>query len=62
MNIDVRVPTGGMFTLLGIILVATGIFRAQDTLGVNIDLWWGLVTLVFGATMLTFGLRGQARK
>jgi hypothetical protein len=30
----------------------------QRSLGINVNLWWGLVLLVFGVTMLTFSLRG----
>ena len=62
MNLDIRVPTGGMFTLLGVLLVASGGLHGQQTLGINIDLWWGLVMLVFGATMLGFGWRAQRGK
>ncbi len=57
MGIDIRVPTGAMFTVLGILLVGAGLVSDQRSLGININLYWGAVMLVFGATMLGFGLR-----
>lgn len=61
--IDVRLPIGGLFTILGLMLVLYGIFTRTDTgmyaksLGININFWWGLVLTVFGAAMLFFGSR-----
>jgi hypothetical protein len=67
MNLDVRIPMGMMFTMIGAVLLAFGLairgktaFYAHGT-GVNGDLWWGFVLLVFGVIVLTFGRRGQAR-
>jgi hypothetical protein len=31
------------------------------SLGINANLWWGLVLLVFGLTMFLMGRRSQAR-
>ena len=57
MGLDVRVPLGCMFTTMGVLLVTYGMFGDQSiygkSLGININLVWGLVTLGFGATMLT---------
>jgi len=54
-----------MFTLTGLILSAFGLktngnaaLYAQS-LGINANLWWGLVLLAFGLTMFLFGRRGQ---
>jgi hypothetical protein len=58
---------GLMFTLVGIILVAFGIATNSNTelyarsLGINANLWWGLVLLVFGQVMFQLGRRGQKR-
>jgi hypothetical protein len=67
MNLDLRIPMGMMFTLVGAILTAFGAatkdkagFYAQS-LGINVNLWWGLVLLAFGLTMLLLGRRGQKR-
>jgi hypothetical protein len=58
MHLDIRLPIGLMFSLLGAILTIYGLFTASDkaaldrSLGININLWWGLFILVFGAVML----------
>jgi len=31
----------------------------QRSLGINVNLWWGAVLLVFGALMLLFGRKAQ---
>jgi hypothetical protein len=63
MKLDVRLPIGMMFTLLGAILVVFGLVSDRAiyarSLGINVNLWWGLVLLVFGAVMLTFALRSR---
>lgn len=61
MGLDIRVPLGAMFTLLGVLLTAFGIFGSkaiyQQTLGIDVNLDWGIVLLVFGLVMLFLGLR-----
>ena len=67
MILDLRVPLGLMFTLVGLILTVFGITTNGDTalyarsLGINANLWWGLVLLVFGLTMFFLGRRSQKR-
>jgi hypothetical protein len=67
MSLDLRIPMGLMFTLVGIILVAFGLATNGNTelyarsLGINANLWWGLVLLVFGLTMFLMGRRGQKK-
>ena len=62
MKLDLRLPIGLMFTIFGVILTLYGL--ASDhaiynrSLGVNVNLWWGLVLLAFGLVMLAFALRG----
>ena len=57
-GLDVRLPIGGLFTALGLLLTGYGLATAGDashyarSLSVNINLWWGLVMLVFGLTLL----------
>jgi hypothetical protein len=64
MRIDVRLPIGALFTLLGILLAgfgATGNSAIyQRSLGININLWWGVVLLVFGVIMLALARRGSS--
>ena len=67
MNLDLRIPMGLMFTLVGVILVAFGAATNGNQelyarcLGINANLWWGIVLLVFGLTMFLMGRRGQKR-
>jgi len=55
-QLDVRIPIGGMFTIFGLVLIVYGLVSDpaiyQRSLGINVNLWWGIVLLVFGATML----------
>ena len=61
MNLDLRLPLGLMFTIFGAILVCVGLFGSaaltEQSLGVNINLWWGLVMLIFGGLMLVLSRR-----
>jgi hypothetical protein len=62
MGLDIRLPIGMMFALLGALLGIYGFATGSDTtmysssLDLNVNLWWGLVLFVFGAVMLTFAL------
>jgi hypothetical protein len=57
-GLDVRLPIGGLFTALGLLLTGYGLATVGDpshyarSLSVNINLWWGLVMLVFGLALL----------
>jgi hypothetical protein len=59
MGLDIRLPIGVLFTLFGIVLTAFGAFSNpalyQRSLGVNINLLWGIVLLIFGLVMLLLG-------
>ena len=61
MGLDIRLPIGLMFTILGLLLAGYGLLGDkavyQRSLGININLWWGLVMLIFGIVMLLFGKR-----
>jgi uncharacterized membrane protein len=66
MNLDLRIPMGLMFTLVGAILTVFGLATMGSpmydrSLGINANLDWGLVLLVFGVIMFIFGQRGQKR-
>jgi uncharacterized membrane protein len=60
---DIRVPIGSLFLVLGGVLTVYGIVTKSDTQlyarsgDIVINLWWGLVMVVFGAAMLYFGTR-----
>ena len=56
MNFDIRLPIGLMFGLLGLLLLAFGLFSDPEiyrrSLGINVNLIWGAVSLLFGASRL----------
>ena len=64
MGLDVRVPVGVMFATMGVLLVTYGLFGDQSiygrSLGINVNLVWGLVILTFAVTML--GLAKLSRR
>jgi hypothetical protein len=59
MSFDLRLPIGALFTLFGLILAADGLLAGRLVLGVNVNLWWGLVMLLFGGLMLAFAARAK---
>jgi hypothetical protein len=64
MNFDLRLPIGLLFSLFGAILVVLGLITPREiyraSLGINVNLGWGLVLLAFGMVML--GLVAKARR
>jgi hypothetical protein len=63
MNFDLRLPLGLMFTLYGALLTGYGVFSDpaiyKKSLGINVNLSWGLVLLAFGIVCLVFALRAR---
>jgi len=64
MAIDIRVPIGLLFLVLGGLLVVYGAVTHftnpsmyARSLDVNINFWWGLVMIAFGAGMYYYGAR-----
>ena len=64
MGLDIRWPIGLMFTLIGALLVITGLVQGPDarSLNINIDLVWGIILLVFGVLMLVGAAWGGKKK
>lgn len=64
---DLRYPIGGLFTVLGVILAGYGVVTRGDTAmyqrstSINVNLWWGVVMLVFGLLMLALAARAGRR-
>jgi len=62
--LDLRVPSGWFFTVLGVILLGMGIF-APDTRAAlsdaNVNLYCGLPMLLFGLFMLLMAWRASRR-
>jgi len=90
MSLDIRIPIGYFFTLIGIVLVLFGLWSSPEldglrslgqsgigdrfgvtfsgpeiyqrhSLGYNVNLWWGMVLLAFGAFMLTMAYRASRK-
>lgn len=59
MGLDIRWPIGLMFTLIGVLLAGFGGLNRSGSLslGININLVWGVVLLVFGGAMLLGAMR-----
>ena len=64
---DARISIGMLFTLIGTILATFGLATRDNalayarSLGVDVNLWWGLVLLAFGVAVLLMGRRGQVK-
>ena len=61
MGLDIRWPIGLMFSLIGALLVVFGLTKGTQSLslGININLIWGAVLLVFGVLMLLGAIKGK---
>ncbi len=64
MNLDLRVPMGLLFLIVGAIigsygLVTRGSVIYERSAGMDINLIWGIVMLVFGVTMFVLGRRSD---
>jgi hypothetical protein len=64
MGLDIRLPIGLMFLILGVMLTIFGVVGDKAmyarSLGININLWWGIVMAIFGLVMLLLGRRGTS--
>ncbi len=65
MTFDLRLPVGVLFTLLGLLLTGFGLVSPAEiyrrSLGINVNLVWGAVVLLFGAVMLVAALLARRR-
>ena len=66
MGLDIRLPIGGLFIALGLLLTLYGFLGDhnvyQRSLGINVNLGWGLVLLAFGLIMAGLARRGRSKK
>ena len=66
-GMDIRAPIGGLFTLLGVMLVGYGLLAPESTAptalsaGTNVNVWWGAVLILFGVVMLVLSRRAATR-
>jgi hypothetical protein len=67
MDLDVRFPIGLMFSIFGLLLVVFGLVSdpriyQQHSLGINVNLGWGVALLLFGAIMLALAVQARRRR
>jgi hypothetical protein len=61
--VDIRIPIGLMFTIIGVLISIFGFITISNTemyhksLGINVNIVMGLLMLVFGVIMLYFARR-----
>jgi multisubunit Na+/H+ antiporter MnhG subunit len=64
MGLDIRIPLGSLFVILGVLLAGYGLLSSpaiyQRSLGIDINLWWGAALLAFGLAMLALAWRAAA--
>ena len=65
MGLDIRIPIGSLFVLLGALLTGYGLLSNpaiyRRSLGIDINLWWGAALLIFGFGMLALAWRAASR-
>jgi hypothetical protein len=64
MGIDLRYPIGLLFVIFGLLLVIYGLFNGtaaySRSLGIDVNLWWGLIMLLFGGLMFFAAYRKRS--
>src|SRR5262245_51121082 len=64
-GLDLRYPIGGLFVVLGTILAGYGLATSgnaamyERSTSINLNLWWGVVMVVFGAFFLALAARAS---
>ncbi len=67
MGLDIRWPIGLMFSLIGAMMVVFGLYSGSDaemykhSLGINVNVCWGSLLLLFGLFMLIMAWRGSRK-
>ena len=67
MGLDIRWPIGLMFSLVGLLMTIFGAATRGNaamyrrSLGIDINLVWGVLLLVFGGFMLFLAIRARNR-
>ena len=66
MGLDIRLPIGLMFAIIGVVLAIFGLLADADvyarSLGYNVNLWWGSILFVFGVLFIYYGSRPARRQ
>ncbi len=56
MGIDIKLPIGIFFSILGFVVMLSGILKKGEVLeklGFNFNLYWGIFIFIFGVIMVT---------
>ena len=65
MKLDIRIPIGLMFGIIGVILAVFGLVSDpkiyERSLGINVNLGWGCALVVFSTFMLSMAYRAHKR-
>ena len=65
MGLDIRLPIGLMFAILGVLLAGFGLFGDKSiyerSLGININFIWGTIMIGFSVILLWLGSRKRRR-
>jgi cytochrome c biogenesis protein CcdA len=66
--VDIRIPIGLMFSVLGVLITGYGLVTISDSemylrsLGVNVNIIMGIFMLAFGLIMLFFAFRKKKNR
>jgi cytochrome c biogenesis protein CcdA len=65
--VDIRIPIGLMFSIVGVLITGFGIFTISNvelykkSLGINVNIIMGILMLVFGLIFLYFAFRKKKK-
>jgi hypothetical protein len=65
--VDIRIPIGLMFSIVGVLITGFGVFTISNTemyhksLGVNVNIVMGILMLIFGLVFLYFAFRKKKK-
>jgi hypothetical protein len=67
MGFDIRLPIGFLFITLGVLLSLFGLVTLgspiyERSLGLNVNLAWGIIMLLFGLLMAYFARQSRRRQ
>jgi sulfite exporter TauE/SafE len=66
--VDIRIPIGLMFSILGVIITILGLVTISDSamyqksLGINVNIVMGILMLIFGLIMLYFARKKKKKE
>ena len=67
MQLDIRMPIGLLFSILGVIITVVGLMTRGNemynhSLGININIYSGIGLIIFGGWMLFMAISAQSKK